>query len=753
MNRIIRCEVDNEFIKGAGVVIGAAGSHDDVELELSFSPVWDGTSKKIVWFDALGENAVVTALTTDLLVTGEDNLYRVPVPGEAKAVEGDMHLTVRGVNVTGTTETRAVVAATARFRVLPALWDPLAVESSEPSASVSDQLQQEIEDIKQDIVGASTAADAKDAAADSAIAAAGSATAAGNSATQAAGSATSAANSATAAAGSASAAAGSATNAAASAQTAVQYSGKPPMIQTGTWWTWNAAAQAYEDTGNQARGQRGETGAKGDTGAAGPTGPQGPTGATGAQGMRGPAGTDGRDFVVKGLYATLAALLAAHPTGEAGDAYAVGTAASNTVYLWDVDQADWENVGQIQGPAGPQGATGPTGPQGPAGATGPQGIKGDTGDTGAQGPKGDTGAQGPAGPGLPSGGTAGQVAVKASVTDYDTQWQDLPKGKRAARFTVGTSTAGWTAADVDFLCDGTGDQVEINAAITALPSTGGEVVILDGTYNLTGAIKVNKSKVTLTGSGQSTILKRAFAGNSSAPGLVYVTSNGSTIKFLTLDGVKDTYSGLSNSGIYLYRNNHTVTGNTCSNSGDSGIYLGNSTGCIVIGNTCSNNKNGISMYSNSTGSNNSINGNLCNGNSTNGIYLNNGSNNTVTENMCNENGENGICLVSSSNTITGNTCNNNGDSGIYLYSGSNTATGNTCNNNSKSGIYLYSSSNSNTITGNTCIRGNGTASDYTSTQYTIQCTGGKNLIACNNVMGKDVTSSGSSNTAVNNKSS
>lgn len=150
-NRIIRCKVENEFIRGAGGVIGAAGSHDDVELELSFSPVWEGTSKKIVWFDALNENPVVTVLGSNLLVPGEDNLYRVPVPVEAKAVEGDMKITIRGANVADGVETRAVVAATACFKVLPAIWDPLAVESSEPSASVTDQLQQEIEGVKSDL--------------------------------------------------------------------------------------------------------------------------------------------------------------------------------------------------------------------------------------------------------------------------------------------------------------------------------------------------------------------------------------------------------------------------------------------------------------------------------------------------------------------------------------------------------------------------------------------------------------------------
>lgn len=56
------------------------------------------------------------------------------------------------------------------------------------------------------------------------------------------------------------------------------------------------------------------------------------------------------------------------------------------------------------------------GPKGDAGEAGPQGI---------QGPTGATGATGPAGPGVAAGGTAGQVLVKASATDYDAQWSDV----------------------------------------------------------------------------------------------------------------------------------------------------------------------------------------------------------------------------------------------------------------------------------------------------------------------------------------
>lgn len=38
-----------------------------------------------------------------------------------------------------------------------------------------------------------------------------------------------------------------------SAQTAQEYSGKPPIIQNDTWWTWDAEQGEYVDTGESAR--------------------------------------------------------------------------------------------------------------------------------------------------------------------------------------------------------------------------------------------------------------------------------------------------------------------------------------------------------------------------------------------------------------------------------------------------------------------------------------------------------------------
>lgn len=93
------------------------------------------------------------------------------------------------------------------------------------------------------------------AAAQSATQAAGSASAAEASKTAAGQSATAAAESEGNAAESASQAASSASAAQEAAESAQEYSGKPPIIQNDTWWTWDAETDKYEDTGHPATGE------------------------------------------------------------------------------------------------------------------------------------------------------------------------------------------------------------------------------------------------------------------------------------------------------------------------------------------------------------------------------------------------------------------------------------------------------------------------------------------------------------------
>lgn len=114
-------------------------------------------------------------------------------------------------------------------------------------------------------------------------------------------------------------------------------------------------------------------------------------------------------------------------------------------------------------------------------------------------------------------------------------------GKRYARFVIGTSTNGWTAADCDYLCDGTADDVEIQAAINALPATGGEIVILDGTYNISDDISFPNNGdsffVSLVGNGPSSILN--FSGHEINP----VANQGISMSWLYLSGINFTPVG------------------------------------------------------------------------------------------------------------------------------------------------------------------------------------------------------------------
>lgn len=136
-----------------------------------------------------------------------------------------------------------------------------------------------------------------------------------------------------------------------------------------------------------------------------------------------------------------------------------------------------------------------------------------------------------------------QDATHRFTTDAEKEKWNNSGGKRVARFTVGTSTAGWTAFDCDYLCDGTDDQVEINAAIQALPTTGGEVVVLDGTYNITATIAVNKDNVKLSGNGNATVFKRMW-NSTTGEGVITITGSYCTISDLCVKGNRDTDTGL-----------------------------------------------------------------------------------------------------------------------------------------------------------------------------------------------------------------
>jgi len=207
-------------------------------------------------------------------------------------------------------------------------------------------------------------------------------------------------------------------------------------------------------------GPPGVTGPAGPAGPLGPTGPAGgPIGETGPTGLTGASGSAGANGATGSAGATGARGL----TGATGPG--VPTGGTTGQILSKVDGTDYNtvwinNTGGGGGSEGATGATGPAGTNGATGATGPAGTNGVTGATGPAGTNGVTGATGPAGtngatglagatgPGVPTGGTTGQILSKVDGTNYNTVWIDNTGGGGGAGATGATGPAGAGATGV-----------------------------------------------------------------------------------------------------------------------------------------------------------------------------------------------------------------------------------------------------------------------------------------------------------------
>lgn len=93
----------------------------------------------------------------------------------------------------------------------------------------------------------------------------------------------------------------------------------------------------------------------------------------GDTGPAGPKGDTGSGLKVLDYYDTLAALQAAVPNPNAGDAYGVGTADPYDIYIYG-ETSGWKNNGPLQGAKGDPGAAGAPGKDGAAGQDGKDGV-------------------------------------------------------------------------------------------------------------------------------------------------------------------------------------------------------------------------------------------------------------------------------------------------------------------------------------------------------------------------------------------
>jgi hypothetical protein len=138
-------------------------------------------------------------------------------------------------------------------------------------------------------------------------------------------------------------------------------------------------------------------------------------------------------------------------------------------------------------------------------------------------------------------------------------------GAKTATFIVGPSSNS-DSDSYDYVTDGINDDVQIQAAIDALPATGGTVLLREGTYtiNYTGVAEISSSKtgVHLCGMGRGTILK--FENNiSDDASMLYLSGSDCKITDIYFDGNLTNASGSAGYSAYALRTGTRATVKGC----------------------------------------------------------------------------------------------------------------------------------------------------------------------------------------------
>lgn len=261
----------------------------------------------------------------------------------------------------------------------------------------------------------------------------------------------------------------------------------------------------------------------------------------------------------------------------------------------------------------------------------------------------------------------------------------------------------------DYVCDGVSDQTEINSALTALGVVGGKVVLLEGTFNVTGAINV-PSNCTLEGQGNGTVLQIPNAQNATFNVIQNSDrTNGNTgifIANLKIEGNKANNTAGTQIGVLFQRATlSTIQNVIIQNMRNQGIQFYSADNNMIVGNTVQMNAYGIFCVT-AGNNNNTIMGNTIKSNTNEGISISIGDKNIIADNIVQTNGSGGIDAGNSNyNVITGNRCEGNTLYGIKVSGDYNSVTGNVCQTNGSDGIYM-SSSNFNVLSGSICQANN-----------------------------------------------
>lgn len=121
-------------------------------------------------------------------------------------------------------------------------------------------------------------------------------------------------------------------------------------------------------------------------------------------------------------------------------------------------------------------------------------------------------------------------------------------------------------AAANYVCDGTADNVEVQAALDALPATGGEVVLLEGTYYIEAAINLN-SYQKIRGLGHNTILTTTTANMVI---LSAIGAFGSELTHIEIADLQIDGDNVADCGIYFEYVNYSLIQNVYSHDNTAG---------------------------------------------------------------------------------------------------------------------------------------------------------------------------------------
>ena len=260
--------------------------------------------------------------------------------------------------------------------------------------------------------------------------------------------------------------------------------------------------------------------------------------------------------------------------------------------------------------------------------------------------------------------THAAVKVKGE-RGYATEWNadhvigDADKPKVPVTVVVAAADSiGTTRAD--YVCTATDDQDTINTALAALGTTGGRVLLLEGTFQITASITIPQANIELCGLGYGS----RILTNDNISMVRIASHNHVAVRDLQIYGAGSGHN--SNIGVHFSSSDYCmVTGCYITNCGNVGIYTVTSMDYFTAYDNMvlSNVSHGMRLVDVHEGL---VTNNLVSRNYGNGICIQNGINNVVSHNNASENDYgntatyDGINLAGSSwNIVANNRCHDN----------------------------------------------------------------------------------------------